>query len=179
MAQSPESEDRRNFLRVAVIGGIAVVSAGVGALSVFRAPQTRGDAAPGPKPLIPMDGLGGLETGVPVGVEITLSVRDAWRLRNKQQRVYVVRTAKGDDASSFKALSPICSHAGCTIEYDDDQNQFICPCHDAKFETSGAKIDGPAPDDMEALAISIGEHEDKPWLFVDWREFKTGAGGDA
>lgn len=169
-----ESEDRRKFLRVALIGGIAVVSGGAGAASVFTPPHTHSETEPGPRPLAPMIALGAIEKGAVLGVEISLSVRDGWRLRNKQQRVYIVRTGDGEDAASFKALSPICSHAGCTIEYHDDDGRFVCPCHDARFEKDGTLIDGPAPRDMDPLDVSIAEYEGRAWLFVDWREFVIG-----
>ena len=71
-------------------------------------------------------------------------------------------------------MSPICSHAGCTIEYHEKDSQFVCPCHDAKFKIDGTRVDGPAPRDMDPLGISIAEYEGKSWLFVDWQEFVVG-----
>ena len=172
MTSGPESEDRRNFLRIAVIGGIGVIAAGVGSASVFLPPTPGESVAEGSRPLVPMIKLGALEKDKPLAVELTLSVRDAWRVRKRTQLVYVVRTADSEDASSFTALRSICPHAGCTIEVKDDK--FACPCHGAQFEVSGKVTKGPAPRDMDPLAVSIANYSGQPWLFVDWQEFMVG-----
>lgn len=173
MGNGPDSEDRRNFIRIAVVGGIAVVSGGAGAAGVFFPPKHEAGAA-GPRPLAPLIKLGALEKDSPLGLTISLASRDGWRLRTRQQTVYVLRVADGDDASAFKAMSPVCSHAGCEVEYHDADNKFLCPCHGAEFDVQGAVTKGPAPRGLDTLAVSIAEHEGKPWLFVDWQEFVIG-----
>lgn len=176
MANSPQSKDRRRFLRIAVIGGIGVITAGAGSASVFMPPATVKGRAPGPRPLLPMIKLGGLGANEPLPVQLSISVRDGWRLRTRQQLVYVLRTKEGDNADAFKALSAICTHAGCTVQWNESDKRFICPCHDAQFEPDGTHIEGkgPAPRDMDGLEVAVAEHEGRPWLFVDWREFETG-----
>lgn len=174
MANGPDSEDRRNFIRIAVIGGIAVVSGGAGAASVFFPPHVGGSSGGTPKPLAPLIKLGALEKDSPLGLTISLASRDGWRLRTREQTVYVVRVADGDDAASFKAMSPVCSHAGCEVEYHDADNKFLCPCHGAEFDVQGAVTKGPAPRGLDPLAVSIADHEGKPWLFVNWQEFVIG-----
>ena len=49
----------------------------------------------------------------------------------------VVRTG----ASSFVAVSIICTHQGCDIEVQGDH--FQCPCHLSQFTATGAVIRGP------------------------------------
>ncbi|MCA8917983.1 MAG: Rieske (2Fe-2S) protein [Planctomycetes bacterium] len=172
MADGPESEDRRNFIRIAVIGGIGMIAAGAGSASVFMPPAIGDSAAPGPKPLVPMIKLGALAADKPLTLQLTLSVRDGWRVRNRTQTVYVLRTGDGEGAADFTALSSICSHAGCTIEHREDK--FVCPCHGAEFELSGKVTKGPAPRDMDPLPVSIAEYQGAPWLYVDWKEFALG-----
>jgi cytochrome b6-f complex iron-sulfur subunit len=54
--------------------------------------------------------------------------------------VLVART--GPD--SFTALSAVCTHEGCAItSYVGEV--FVCPCHGARFDTSGQVVSGPAP----------------------------------
>jgi len=43
------------------------------------------------------------------------------------------------------ALSRVCSHLGCLVEYDRAQNRLICPCHGAFFDLEGKVISGPPP----------------------------------
>ena len=172
MDNQPGSEDRRNFLRITVIGGIALIAAGGASASVLLPPRVGESVDAGPRPLAPMAKLGLLEKDKPLACEINLSVRDGWRLRSRRQVVYVVRVADGDDAAAFKALSPICPHAGCSVELKE--TRYVCPCHGAEFTAAGAREKGPAPRDLDALDVNIADHDGKAWLFVNWQEFNVG-----
>jgi Rieske Fe-S protein len=175
MTSRPDSDDRRNFLRIAVIGGVAVITGGVGAASAFVPPKLGDSVGEGPQPLVPMRKLGALAKDKPLRVQISLSARDGWRLRTRQQLVYVVRVADGDIATAFKVLNPICSHAGCTIDYHEKDDQFVCPCHGAEFTPDGTRTKGPAPRDMDPLEAKIADHRGQAWLFVTWQDFVIGS----
>ena len=174
MGNGPDSDDRRNFLRISVIGGIAVITGGVGAASAFIPPKLGESVGEGPQPLVPMLKLGALAKDKPLKLQISLSARDGWRLRTREQLVYIVRIADGEDAAAFKVLNPICSHAGCTIDYHEKDKQFVCPCHGAEFKSDGTKTKGPAPRDMDPLEARIADHNGQPWLFVSWQDFVIG-----
>jgi Rieske Fe-S protein len=53
--------------------------------------------------------------------------------------VYVL--AHGD--GTFTALSPICTHLGCTVEIEGAR--LVCPCHGSTYDRSGRVLQGPAP----------------------------------
>lgn len=53
--------------------------------------------------------------------------------------VYISHTA--DD--SFLALSARCTHKGCEVEWDGDTHEFVCPCHNGRFDAQGKRTDGP------------------------------------
>jgi cytochrome b6-f complex iron-sulfur subunit len=44
----------------------------------------------------------------------------------------------------FVALDSACTHAGCTISYNNSNKNFPCPCHGSIFSTSGSVLNGPA-----------------------------------
>ena len=44
---------------------------------------------------------------------------------------------------TVRALSRICTHMGCTLQFDSDGQYFACPCHGAEFEMNGALRYGP------------------------------------
>ena len=54
--------------------------------------------------------------------------------------VAVVRT--GD--TTVVALSDVCTHSGCTMDYDASANQMSCPCHGSLFSLDGRVVRGPA-----------------------------------
>lgn len=51
----------------------------------------------------------------------------------------------------------VCTHAGCTVEYDASQDAFICPCHGAAFDARnhGAVLGGPTNIPLLQLPITI------------------------
>jgi Rieske Fe-S protein len=64
--------------------------------------------------------------------------------------VMISRTSKG-----LIALAPVCTHAGCTPKYSGAAQQFICPCHDARFASDGAVTNGPARTPLSRYAITL------------------------
>lgn len=58
----------------------------------------------------------------------------------------------GDD--NFIALSSICTHQGCTVEYNSSANNIQCPCHGSTFSTMGSVVTGPAVSALRSYSIS-------------------------
>lgn len=57
----------------------------------------------------------------------------------------------------FVAYDAVCTHAGCTVEYDPTQHQLVCPCHGAVYDPAhGAQVlAGPAPQPLATLQVTI------------------------
>ncbi len=55
------------------------------------------------------------------------------------------------------AFSRVCTHAGCSVDFDPSSKQLICPCHGATYDpTHGAQVTGgPAPSPLSAIKVSI------------------------
>lgn len=64
--------------------------------------------------------------------------------------VIVLRTPE-----SVRAFSLICTHLGCTVQWQTDKGQFYCPCHDGRFDQFGEVIAGPPPVPLEQIAVSV------------------------
>ncbi len=58
--------------------------------------------------------------------------------------VIIFRTGQ----TTFKALSMICTHQGCTTNWVNTAQQFQCPCHGSKFDKDGKVIQGPATQNL-------------------------------
>ena len=65
----------------------------------------------------------------------------------------IVQVADG----SFVAFDAICTHAGCTVLWDQADALLVCPCHDARFDPAhgAAVVDGPAPSPLGRLSIAV------------------------
>jgi cytochrome b6-f complex iron-sulfur subunit len=73
----------------------------------------------------------------------------------KQGTVIVVRDADGDEASAFVALSLVCTHLGCTVDYNKASDEFLCPCHGSKYNGKGEVLLGPAAAPLEKLKVTV------------------------
>lgn len=62
--------------------------------------------------------------------------------------VYVL--AKGDGA--FEALSPICTHRGCTV--DVQGARLVCPCHGSTYDRGGRVLRGPAERPLSTYPVT-------------------------
>ena len=63
----------------------------------------------------------------------------------------VVRTS----ATAVAALSSVCTHAGCTVQYSTSNNLLNCPCHGAQFSLTGAVVQGPAAVALQTYTASV------------------------
>ena len=57
----------------------------------------------------------------------------------KDQLAFVVRRQEG-----LHGLSARCTHRGCTVTWSG--TEFVCPCHRARFDLTGAVLAEPARD---------------------------------
>jgi Rieske Fe-S protein len=55
--------------------------------------------------------------------------------------------------SGYKALSLICTHAGCTVGYNG-ANGFRCPCHGGTFDVNGNVTGGPPPSALPSYQVT-------------------------
>ncbi len=61
------------------------------------------------------------------------------------------------DASELTAFSPLCTHLGCLIKWNNIQKEFICACHGGKYDINGDVIAGPPPKPLQRLPLEIKE----------------------
>lgn len=66
--------------------------------------------------------------------------------------VIVIRTAE-----SIKAFSLICTHLGCTMQWQAGDREFYCACHDGRFDQFGEVIAGPPPVPLEQFPVRVEE----------------------
>ena len=55
----------------------------------------------------------------------------------------------------IRALSMVCTHLGCRAAWQDNRQQFVCPCHNGVFNTEGKVVSGPPPRPLDEFAVEI------------------------
>ncbi|MET3504432.1 ubiquinol-cytochrome c reductase iron-sulfur subunit [Halalkalibacter oceani] len=67
---------------------------------------------------------------------------DAWYESEVTHDAYIY--LNGDEVV---ALSPVCTHLGCTVTYGHEENPdgFRCPCHFGMFSKEGINVPGTPP----------------------------------
>ena len=83
-------------------------------------------------------------TNEPQRVDFTFDQVDAWYESEVTGTAWVYKNDNGE----IVALSPVCKHLGCTVDWNtDDKNpeRFFCPCHYGLYEKDGTNVKGTPP----------------------------------
>lgn len=64
-------------------------------------------------------------------------------------RFYLSRTSDG-----ILALYRKCVHLGCVVPWNEQEDQFHCPCHGSLYNRKGEVLGGPAPRPLDIFPIS-------------------------
>jgi thiosulfate dehydrogenase (quinone) large subunit len=121
---------------------------GSGSRHPSRTPQassrasTRHSANRAPAGMHPVADAGSVGIGHGVRFDDPASGRPAWLIRSGSQR--------------FDAFSAVCTHAGCTVDYDPASKQFLCPCHGGSYSASdGHVLGGPPPSPLARIKVAL------------------------
>jgi Rieske Fe-S protein len=53
-----------------------------------------------------------------------------------------------DEHGAVHALQPVCTHAGCIVQFNDSEKTWDCPCHGGRYSIDGKVITGPPGKDL-------------------------------
>lgn len=65
--------------------------------------------------------------------------------------VLLIRTEAGE----LKALSAICTHLDCVVQYQPETKGIWCACHNGRYNLNGQNISGPPPRPLEAFVVNV------------------------
>ena len=56
------------------------------------------------------------------------------------------------------ALSAVCTHLGCTVQYEPQADRIHCACHGGVYNPySGANVSGPPPKPLKLFKVDVNE----------------------
>jgi cytochrome b6-f complex iron-sulfur subunit len=130
-----DNSGRRTFLGLC-LAGLGAVAAVVVGWPLFRylAPRSSKEAAV--KITIP-------EKDIPAG--------EARFFEYAGSSAVLIRKQDG----SLVALSAVCTHLGCIVQWQKDTQDFLCPCHAGHYSADGIVTSGPPPKPLPKIPFSV------------------------
>lgn len=61
------------------------------------------------------------------------------------------------DHLGVMAVLATCTHLGCEVRYQQEKEQWVCPCHGSVYDSEGIPISGPAPKALSRVAVELKE----------------------
>jgi Rieske Fe-S protein len=60
-----------------------------------------------------------------------------------------------DAEGALHAVSAICTHRGCVVDWNAVDKSWDCPCHGSRFDYDGHILQGPAQRELEVRQIEV------------------------
>lgn len=132
------ANSRRGFLKKITVGvyGLLTFIVGLPLISFFISPAFKKSR----EEWIDVGAAKDFISSEPVAVKYDINLKDGWNLKKASATVWVYKSA-----GELVAISPICTHLGCTVSFDSERGSFACPCHGGLYDKSGIVIGGPPP----------------------------------
>jgi len=126
---------RRKFLKslLALLGSTTLVS--------FAYPLARFIAPPGKKTAVKRLSL--QKNDIPAGEAKEI-------VFNNTPAIIINRPGKG-----YIALSKVCTHLGCLVEFNKENGNLTCPCHAGAFNFDGKVLSGPPQKPLAEFPLRV------------------------
>lgn len=165
----PASRERRLLVQTGILAGLAAIAASLTA--PLRAIGVTSEPRPGASPTTSPAASSGAPS--PEATSTTATGPTIARVADVTRAGSVAFTVPFDAPAplpagdpglvvalrggAFAAFDAVCTHAGCTVEYDRTAAIIFCPCHGAEFDPAhdAAVIDGPTRTPLAKLPVVI------------------------
>ncbi len=135
-------EDRRTFLGQLLTGSLIVSLVGlVGTIMAYLFPPERRIFNPARRRLRVARAD---EIPIGRGKQVLFNGEPVWVLHLK---------------GSWIALSAICTHQGCIVQWDEKRSTLSCPCHDGLFDAQGNVLSGLPRRPLKRFRVSVVKDE--------------------
>jgi len=94
----------------------------------------------------------------------------AGRIATRDHSMTFPETGWANRKGDIVAFTPKCTHLGCNVHWNTEQQEFQCPCHGSRFSIDGAVTDGPAPRGLDTLPVRMQDGQ----LEIMDMEFRAG-----
>jgi menaquinol-cytochrome c reductase iron-sulfur subunit len=100
---------------------------------------------------LPAGTLTNLPEHDPLPVTLRVAREDGYNQVISRKNIFLVRT--GD--SGVIAIDSTCTHLGCGVRWDADEQVIKCPCHGGVYDRMGTVRSGPPPAPLARLTTKV------------------------
>jgi cytochrome b6-f complex iron-sulfur subunit len=129
------NSSRRTFLALC-LGGLGSIAAAAVAWPLFRYLSPRSGSGTSGKVVIP---------------DAEVREGEAKFFEFAGSSAVLIRKRGGE----LIALSAVCTHLGCIVQWEKDKQDFLCPCHAGHYSADGAVTAGPPPKPLKKLPFTV------------------------
>lgn len=58
-------------------------------------------------------------------------------------------------SNTMHVLSARCTHAGCEVEWNKEEQTWDCPCHGSVYTADGSVVNGPAEEPLPKAPVQL------------------------
>ncbi len=141
---------RREFigLATAAVGSLIGVVVGLPAIDYLIGPSLKRTST---EAWIPLGKLETFPVGSPTLVTFTRSKINGWEQSTLSYGAYVVRKSE----TEVVVFSNVCTHLSCRVNWNADKQEYICPCHDGRFDANGNVVQQPPPRPLDKYTTKV------------------------
>jgi cytochrome b6-f complex iron-sulfur subunit len=132
------SVNRREFLNMAWMLSLGFLAVDLGAVTYLFTLPLLGEGEFGSKFIL---GRAGDVLPPPGGTPLNFPKGKFWLSRTHDNRL----------VAPYK----VCPHLGCLYNWNEESNQFLCPCHYSQYKLDGTVMRGPAPRSTDRFVIRL------------------------
>ena len=133
--QDQSHPTRRALVKTAVLGGAVVAAQGIPMAAYVTAPARQ----PREGKWIEMGSVRDLEPNRITMLSYDYVDKDGWTVSSRRGVVW----AKTGTDGRLTIFSATCPHLACSVNWQEDEQAFICPCHSGRFNEDGQPVAGP------------------------------------
>jgi cytochrome b6-f complex iron-sulfur subunit len=140
--ENGDTKTRRAFLAAASVAGIGYAAA-------LAYPVYRYLASPS-------------EMALSAAAVTEVTLKDAQKLQAGSAVMFKFGPSPGvlihHEDGRWIALSAVCSHLGCTVQYEPQMDRIHCACHGGVYNAyTGANVSGPPPKPLTLYKVAVNE----------------------
>jgi len=100
---------------------------------------------------LPAGTLSNLPEHDPLPVTLRVAREDGYNQVISRKNIFLVRTGE----SGVVAIDSTCTHLGCGVRWDADEQLIKCPCHGGIYDRLGTVKSGPPPAPLARLTTKV------------------------